>query len=99
LLFWVASWIERPLSLNSPHADVVLWLNAGIKYFGFCLSYRILFRSGRDVSSRRSPLARILWRKPQCAAVVHRCLGEVLGVVEFGATASRNPGDLFRLAH
>jgi hypothetical protein len=53
LLFWVASWIERPLSLNSPHADVVLWLNAGIKYFegftyliGFCLGVAAMFRRG-----------------------------------------------------
>jgi hypothetical protein len=64
-----------------------------------CSSYRILSRSGRDVSSRRSPLARILWRMPQCAAIIiRRCLAAVVGVAgRLDAAASRNtpfPGHL-----
>jgi hypothetical protein len=54
LLFWVAaSWIERPFDFNSPHADVVLRLGAGIYYFeriayliGFCLGVAATFRRG-----------------------------------------------------
>jgi hypothetical protein len=54
LLFWVAaSWMERPFSLNSPHADVVQWFAAGILYFerfahliGFCLGVAAMFRRG-----------------------------------------------------
>jgi len=52
-LFWVASWIERPFSTTSPHADVVLWLGEGINYFerfghfiGFCLGVAAIFRRG-----------------------------------------------------
>ena len=54
LLFWVAAtWIEKPFSLNSPHADVVLRLAAGIRYFelffypiGFCLGVAAILRGG-----------------------------------------------------
>jgi hypothetical protein len=53
LLFWVASLIERPFSLNSPHADVVFSLATGIKYFerfghlvGFCLGVAAIFHRG-----------------------------------------------------
>ena len=53
LLFWVASRIEKPFSLNSPHADLVLLLATGIKYceafghlVGFCMGIAALFRRG-----------------------------------------------------
>ena len=54
LLFWVAaSSIEKPFSLNSPHADAVQWLSAGIGYLenfaylvGFCLGVVAMLRKG-----------------------------------------------------
>jgi hypothetical protein len=49
----VASWIEKPFSLNSPHADVVIGIATGIRYFeklgyviGFCLGVAAMFRRG-----------------------------------------------------
>jgi hypothetical protein len=54
LLFWVAAtWIEKPFSLDSPHADVVLGLGRGIRYsekfgylIGFCLGVAAMLRRG-----------------------------------------------------
>ena len=54
LLFWVAAtWIEKPFSLDSPHADVVLGLGRGIRYsekfgylIGFCLGAAAMLRRG-----------------------------------------------------
>jgi hypothetical protein len=53
LLSWVFSWIEKPFTPNSPHADLFFWLSAGIRNFerlgyliGFCLGVTAMFRRG-----------------------------------------------------
>jgi hypothetical protein len=54
LLLWgAANWIERPFSLNSPHADLVFWRSESIRQLemfghaiGFCLGVAAIFHRG-----------------------------------------------------
>jgi hypothetical protein len=53
LLGWLFSWIEKPFTPNSPHADLFSWLAAGIRnserlgyLIGFSLGVAAMLRQG-----------------------------------------------------